>query len=242
MTGVKFLIICIILLILGIFFSTMILSLISSRFVVCDTHPLLDSVVRNPIVNPPPPKDKDEYSGDTTPWVLFFNETNFQGVYAGLKPGQSMPYGLYEGWKKSVRIPPAHELILFKENELKGERHYLEGDVPDLVNVFKQTFDPKSFLYHLKDDRNIFPRIYESPSFRGKETLVQYGVTELSDSQLYIGSLKIPKGMRLRVTFLNKILLKGVTFVYKETRTFTDDAKYVPFTYNRIVRFDLKTI
>jgi len=242
MTGRKFLIICIILLILGILFSTMILSLISSRFVVCDTHPLLDSVVRNPIVNPPPPKDKDEYAGDKTPWVLFFNETNFQGVYAGLKPGQSMPYGLYEGWKKSVRIPPAHELILFKENELKGERYSLEGDVPDLVSVFKQRFDPESFLYHLKDD-SIFPRIYESPSFRGKETLVQYGITELSDTQkMYVGSLKIPKGMRLRVTFLNKILLKGVTFVYKETRTFTDDAKYVPFTYNRIVRFDLKTI
>jgi len=176
--------------------------------------------------------------GDNTPYARFFSKTNFEGDQVGMRPGEVFIDGLDEKWKKSIKISPKHELILFQKVHLGGSHVVIDADVPDLTDFVK--FIPESFWYREKTtDPSIFPRIYASPSFEGKETVIQFGTTIFDNPQNppSIGSIKIPKGMRLMVT-----TVRGARMTYEQTTTYTSDVTSLPFNGDQIIKLVVQMV
>jgi hypothetical protein len=167
----------------------MFLSLVYSAPLICSTDQWVDN-----------PQNINQV-GDNTPYARFFSKTNFEGDQVGMRPGEVFIDDLDEKWKKSIKISPQHELLLFQKVHLGGSHVVIDADVPDLTNFLG--FVPGSFWYREKTtDPRIFPVIYASPSFKGKETVVQFGTTVFTElpELPFFGSLKVPAGMTVTLT------------------------------------------
>ena len=137
--------------------------------------------------------------GDNTPYALFFSKTHFEGDQVGIRPGEAIYHGMDQKWKKSIRISPHHELIIFERKEFGGSWVVIDKSIPDFVHgVFG--FEPESFWYRPKTtDPSVFPRIYAKTSFEGELLVLPFGLTELPEPKIF-GSLKIPMGATVKLT------------------------------------------
>jgi hypothetical protein len=177
---------------------------------------------------------RTDHVGDNTPYALFFSKTHFEGDQIGMRPGDVFLDDLDQKWKKSIKISPDHELILFERINFGGSHVVIDADVPDLTTFVG--FVPRSFWYRPKTmDPSIFPRIYTNPSFEGNETILQYGTN--IQKQFNIGSIKIPKGMRIMVTTVS-----GARLIYEQTTSYTSDVPRLPFNGDRIVRLVVQMV
>ena len=177
------------------------------------------SCTTNQPVDPP----SINQGGDNTPYALFFSKTHFEGDQVGIRPGEAISHGMDQKWKKSIRISPHHELILFEKREFGGSWVVVEKSIPDFVHgVFG--FEPESFWYRPKTtDPSVFPRIYAKTSFEGDLLVLPFGITDLPDPTFF-GSIKIPVGVTVKLT-----MVYGPRFSTRDI-FLSSDSDDLPFT------------
>jgi len=162
------------------------LSLVYSAPLFCTTNQPVDP----PSIN---------QGGDNIPYAIFFSEREFKGDQVGIRPGETFFHGLEPKWKKSIRISPHHEMVLFEKKEFGGSSFLVKESVPDVEGGLIG-FVPESFWYRLTTtDPSIFPRIYARTSFEGDLLVLPFGLTELPEAKLF-GSMKIPVGVTVKLT------------------------------------------
>jgi hypothetical protein len=162
------------------------LSLVYSAPLICNTNQPVDP----PSIN---------QGGDNTPYAIFFSEKEFKGDQFGIRPGETIFHGLEPKLKKSIRISPHHEMVLFEKTEFGGSSFLVQESVPDVEGSLIG-FVPESFWYRLTTtDPSVFPRIYAKTSFEGEPLVIPFGLTDLPDPKIF-GSMKIPVGVTVKLT------------------------------------------
>lgn len=165
------------------------LSLVYSAPLICNTNQLVeDPSVINLV-------------GDTRPYARFYSKPNFQGHREGIPSGETFQDGLEHGWKRSIEIPPNHELIMFEEQDFGGSWVVIDKSIPDFFGNLIG-FEPESFWHRPKTtDPSVFPRIYAKTSFEGEPLVIPFGLTELPEPKIF-GSIKIPMGVTVKLTIV----------------------------------------
>jgi hypothetical protein len=126
---------------------------------------------------------------------------------------------------RSLKCPPGYEVILYDQPENMGAYVILSGDVASL-EAYHFSGRMRSLRYIRKDqDQNqlIHPQIFEKSRFEGEQKFLPFGLTELPEPK-YVGSLKIPVGVTVRLS-----TIYGPRFSTRDI-VLTSDSDELPFT------------
>jgi hypothetical protein len=134
------------------------------------------------------------------------------------------------GEMSSLKVPKGYEVVLFEQDNLSGPFVVLTGEIPSL---FSYLFNDRarSLIYRrsIGETQNL-PTIFYGVDFVGHFVPIPYGTTQIIE-HLICASIKVPKGMRVIVTYLH-----GARFKYEQTQVFTIDNSQVPFIGDPIVK------
>jgi len=161
--------------------------------------------------------------------ALFYRNINFNDdhpiVLSNLRDITAL-----DGQMSSLKVPIGYEVVLFEGENLTTPFVVLTGEIPSL---FAYLFNDRarSLTYRRKmpdEPNNLLPSFFNNPNFKGQETPVPYGTTILKE-RFYGASIRVPNGIRVKVTTLH-----GARFS-EQTHVLTSDTPEASFIGKLIV-------